>query len=163
MHGGGSLFAVAPAQFAALGGGRDITGVTMEPAGEGTLGTQQTGFARKIQENCLRYVSGQPGVSCDLANRNGINEVNVPPNQFGKRVFRTLVNPGAEQFDGVIHRFAHNMPPKRKIRHFIPGTVGTSRCDVAARVPAGGTAQTLRVIEGLSGSLMRNLRLTLRR
>ena len=60
----------------------------MQPAGQRTFGPQRAGFARQIGEDDLRNVRGQAGVARDLADGNGINQVNMPRDQSGKGIKR---------------------------------------------------------------------------
>ncbi len=56
----------------------------MQPAGEdGPIG-KLPGILRQGHKGTLRHVLGQMRIA-HHSQRGGINEVNVPPNQFGKR------------------------------------------------------------------------------
>jgi hypothetical protein len=99
------LFADAPAEFASQRGSGDVAGVAMKPAGERTFGAERPGLAGEIGEDRLRDVGRQAGIAGDFAEGDGINEVEVPPDQLGEGPFGTLVHPGANEFNGVVHRF----------------------------------------------------------
>ena len=47
---------------------------------------ERTGLAREVGENGLRHVLRQMRVAADLPERGGIDEIDVPPDEFGEGV-----------------------------------------------------------------------------
>ena len=88
IHGGGLLIAVAAAHVGADSIGGDILRRAMQPAGQdGTLRELPRVLGQR-DKRALRHVLGQVRVT-DHSQRGGIDEVNVPSHEFGKRRFRS--------------------------------------------------------------------------
>jgi hypothetical protein len=80
------FLAVAAAVFRAhnFGGGKTRAG--MEPAGESGAGHERGRFAGHVAENGLGDILGQVLVATHLPERGGIDQVDVPPNEFSESV-----------------------------------------------------------------------------
>jgi hypothetical protein len=104
MHGKGSLFARTASKFTAHSRRCAVTGVSMQPANERSFSTQRASFARQISEYQLDHVGSQSGIACDFAKRDGINQIDMPSDQFRKHGFGTGFNPRAEQIAAIGHR-----------------------------------------------------------
>ena len=87
VHGGGLLFAGAAAHIGADGFGREVLRRAMQPAGQDGAVRELPGILRQRHKHTLRHVLGQVRIA-NHAQRGGIDEVNVPAHQFGKRRFR---------------------------------------------------------------------------
>ena len=87
IHGGGLLFAGAAAHIGADGVGGEVLRRAMQPAGQDGPVGQLPGILRQGHKHALRHVLGEMRVA-DHPQGGGINEVNVPAHQFGKRRLR---------------------------------------------------------------------------
>ena len=78
---------VAPAVFRSrdFRGGKMRAGV--KPAGQRFAARERTGLAREVGEDGLRHILRQMRVAVDLPQRGGIDEIDVPADQFGEGVF----------------------------------------------------------------------------
>jgi len=84
IHGSGLLFAGAAAHLGANGLGGDVLRLAMQPSGQdGALG-ELMGAPGQGHKRTLCHILGQVRVA-NHAQRGGIDEVKVPPHQFGKR------------------------------------------------------------------------------
>src|SRR5581483_11425833 len=109
----GFLFAVltASAQGQSFGGG--ISRGAVKPAGNDRPGTQRTGFARQNNENRLRNLLRQMRVT-NLAQRHGIDQVDMPRHQGGERLFgfESCILPHEVQV--IDHHSIYTSPPAQK-------------------------------------------------
>ena len=55
-------------------------------------------FFGQLNKDRLRDVFRQTGIAVRLAERRGIDEVNVPLHQLGERAFRAVLRVGLQQF-----------------------------------------------------------------
>lgn len=88
VHGGGLLFTAAAANFGADGVGGEVLGGAMEPAGEDGTMREPCGVLGEGHKDALGDVLGQMCIA-DHAQGRGIDQVDVPPHQFGERGFGT--------------------------------------------------------------------------
>ena len=70
----------------------------VKPAGQDARRASGRGLAREVGENRLGHVLRQVRVAVDLPQRRGIDQVDVPPHQFGKGLFGFGPGVAAEQF-----------------------------------------------------------------
>lgn len=101
-------------------GGEISTGI--EPAAEVGAAGERRGFAREIDEDALGGIMGQVSIAGNLAESDGINEIDVPADQFGEGFFGTSLGVVAKQF--VVRLHSHFIAPAgRKNR-----TIKLSEC-----------------------------------
>ncbi len=94
----GLLFAMMTTLLAAhgLGGGEMSAGI--KPADQGFAFRQGRGLAREIREDRLRHILREMRVAIHLPQRRRIDQVHVPPHQFGKGILRICFGIPAKQF-----------------------------------------------------------------
>jgi len=78
-------------------------GAREEPAGEHGARREGAGLARQIGEDALRHVLRERGIARHLAQRNSVNEPDVPPHQLAKGAFGAFFGVAAEQFGVIRH------------------------------------------------------------
>ena len=111
VHGGGLLFAGATAHIGADGVGREVLRRAMQPAGQDGTVRELPGILRQGHERALRHVLGQVRVA-NHAQRGGIDEVNVPAHQFGKRRFGAALGVIAQEL--LVGQTVHSLNSTRR-------------------------------------------------
>jgi hypothetical protein len=86
------------ALFGAHGFGGSVVRAGVKPAGESLAANETCRLARKVRENQLRHVLCQVRVAIQLPQRRRINEVEMPPHQFGEGIFGIGFRVAAQQF-----------------------------------------------------------------
>jgi hypothetical protein len=105
IHGGCLLFVAVAAGFTSDGARSDKASCAEEPAGQNGFAIEGRGLAGQNQKDRLGDVLGQVRVA-NLAQGGGVNQVEVPVDQFGKGFIGFLPSPGFDEF--VI---GHNLQP----------------------------------------------------
>jgi hypothetical protein len=85
----------------------------VEAAGQGWATRNGCRLAGKVAENGLGNVLRQVNVNVDLQQDRGIDQIEVPPNQFGKRVFRPSLGIAAKQITIARHSKAEDGSRRR--------------------------------------------------
>ena len=96
IHGGGLLFPSTAPHIGADGVGCQILSCTVQPAGQDETSGKPWSILRQGHKHTLRNVFGQVRVP-NHPQRGGIDEVNVPPHQFGKRRLRPALGVIAQE------------------------------------------------------------------
>ena len=107
IHLRGDLFAQLPARLAAHdvdgGAARDL----IQPRGQNGVGLQPVGTARQIDEGGLGDFFGELR-RADLAQRRGIDQAEMAPDDFGEGILGVLPGVAREEFQvGVAHVWKH--------------------------------------------------------
>ena len=76
------------------------------------------GVAREVGENGLRDFLGQLR-RADLPQRGGINQIHMPPDNFGEGVLRIFPRELPQQIQIACHAFESISPPNDEIRQKI--------------------------------------------
>jgi hypothetical protein len=96
IHGNGPLFASAATHIGANGLRGDILRSAMQPTGQDrTIRELRCAFCQR-DEGGLAHVLGKVRIA-DHAPRGGVNEIHVPPDQFGERRFGMVFRVGLQQ------------------------------------------------------------------
>lgn len=74
------------------------SGVPVQPARQDNIGRQSRGLAGEIDEDGLGDILRGGGVATQLAERGGMHEVDVAPDEFGKGRLVPPADVGPEQF-----------------------------------------------------------------
>ena len=67
------------------------------------MSAKRCGLLREVNEDFLRDVLGQMGVTADAPQSDGINERDVTPDEFGEGSLRVIFDVGAEQVGVGVH------------------------------------------------------------
>jgi len=89
IHGIGLLFPRLPPLFCAIGAQRYQARGRVEPAGQRGMLAEALRLPGEFSEDLLRHVLGAMDVAACQSQRGGIDEIHVPPNQFGESGFPT--------------------------------------------------------------------------
>jgi hypothetical protein len=113
MHDLGLLFA----RFAPPLGAHHVGGLVarreIKPAGQHRMPRQPCRLPRERHEYLLRDILREVGVAADAPQRRGVNAVEMPPHQFGKRLLVSLLCITTEQ-RGIVEAFPAARPPSRE-------------------------------------------------
>ena len=90
MHSGGLLFTGGAADIGADGVGGEVACGAMEPAGQNRMFRQPRCILRQSDEDGLGYILGRLRIANEPQSCR-INEINVPPDQFGEGRFRAIL------------------------------------------------------------------------
>ena len=101
IHGVGLLFARAAALFGAPRLGGLEPGAGVQPTGQGSVASELGGFARQVGEDRLRHILGRRTIASNLAQRSGIDQIEVTLNELGESLFRPALNITLKKF--VVH------------------------------------------------------------
>ena len=89
--------------------------MAMQPSGKDDFGGEAGGLAGEIDEDGLGDVLGEMGIVINDAKRGGINKIDVPRHQLGKRRFRALGVVSVQELLVIGHHLSiYQKPPKRK-------------------------------------------------
>src|SRR5207248_1812548 len=87
----------------------------MKPGGHCRLRPYGKRFSSKIDEDRLADVRGESGITVHLAQRGGIDQVQIPFNELGKARLAAFDREPAEQGGvNLRHAFTTVLPPRRK-------------------------------------------------
>ena len=96
VHGDSLTFTVASATLRSYHLRGSVARGLVKPTCEHGPSRQRTSLARQIGENHLRHVLGEVGVASDLPHRGGVNQVDVPRDEFAEGRFGTFFCVGAQ-------------------------------------------------------------------
>ena len=95
IHLGGDLFARLAAGFTAHDVNGRAAGDLIEPCGEDGVRLEVAGVAREVGEDGLGDFLGELR-RADLAERGGMDEINMAANEFSERIFGVLLSEARE-------------------------------------------------------------------
>ena len=111
------MFPGTAADIRANGLGREVSRGAMQPPSQHGTAPKPWGICRQSHEHPLRHILRQVRIA-QHAQRCGINKINVPSHQFGKRRFRPAVGVLAQKLlvGQTVHSFESTLRRSNRTR-----------------------------------------------